>query len=97
MIVIACPYCHEERVEDELLYGGEADVVRASDPAKQSDAEWTEYLYMRTNTKGVHFEQWCCAAGCGQWFKVARHTVTHKVTEILKYDEKFAYQKETQK
>ena len=97
MIVISCPYCHQERLEDELLYGGEADVARAIDPSTLSDEEWTDYLYMRTNPMGVHYEQWCCAAGCGQWFKVARHTVTHEVTEVLKYDEKFAYQKGARK
>lgn len=94
MIIILCPYCREDRVEDELTFGGEADVVRETDPATQSDAEWTDYLYMRTNPKGLHYEQWCCSAGCGQWFKVARHTVTHEVTEVLPYNEKFLYQKE---
>jgi sarcosine oxidase subunit delta len=44
---------------------------------------------MRTNPKGLSREQWCCTAGCGQWFKVARHTVTHEVVEILRYDEAF--------
>jgi len=42
----------------------------------------------------VHFEQWCCRAGCGQWFKVARHTVTHDITEVIRYEDRFAYQKD---
>ena len=53
MIVIRCPYCKEERHEEELTFGGEAEIVRAIDPEKASDEEWTEYLYFRTNPKGV--------------------------------------------
>jgi sarcosine oxidase subunit delta len=89
MIVIRCPYCQELRTEEELTYGGEAGVARP-DPDKASDIEWTDYLFMRRNPKGMHQEQWCCAAGCGQWFKVVRHTVTHEVTEILRFDDPFA-------
>jgi sarcosine oxidase subunit delta len=82
MIVLRCPYCQEERAEEELTCGGEWGVERP--PDKASDAQWTEYLYMRTNRKGLQHELWCCSAGCGQWFKVARHTVTHEVTEVLR-------------
>lgn len=86
MIVIPCPYCGEERQEDELAYGGEAEIVRSLDPSAATDEEWTNYLYFRNNPKGLHQEQWCCAGGCGQWFKVARHTVTHAVNEVVTYD-----------
>ena len=86
MIVIRCPYCGEERQEEELVYGGEAEIVRAHDPASCSDSDWAEYLYFRGNAKGVHHEQWCCASGCGQWFKVARHTVSHNVLEVVTFD-----------
>jgi len=83
MIVLRCPYCQEERAEEELTCGGEWGVERPP-PDKASDMQWTEYLYMRTNRKGLQHELWCCSAGCGQWFKVARHTVTHEVTEVLR-------------
>jgi len=85
MIVIRCPYCGELRAEEELTYGGEAGIVRPLEHA--SDPEWTDYLFMRTNPKGLHAEQWCCSAGCGQWFKVMRHTVTHEISEVRPYDE----------
>jgi sarcosine oxidase subunit delta len=88
MIVLRCPYCHEERTEEELAYGGEAGVERPPSD-KASDEQWTDYLFMRTNRKGLHREQWCCSTGCGQWFKVARHTVTHEVREVLRFDEPF--------
>jgi sarcosine oxidase, subunit delta len=88
MIVIRCPYCLEQRTEEELTYGGEAGVERPA-PDKASDVQWTDYLFMRMNPKGLHREQWCCSAGCGQWFKVIRQTVTHEVTEVLRFDEPF--------
>ncbi len=88
MIVITCPYCSEERHEEELTYGGEAEIVRSPDPSQVSDDNWTDYLYFRANPKGIHQEQWCCSGGCGQWFKVARHTVTHEVLEVVTYDSK---------
>jgi sarcosine oxidase subunit delta len=89
MITLRCPYCRELRVEDELTFGGELGILRPT-PETASNTEWTDYLFMRVNRKGIHEEQWCCSAGCGQWFKVARHTVTHEVAEIRRFDEPFA-------
>jgi sarcosine oxidase subunit delta len=86
MIVIRCPYCHEDRTEEELRFGGEAEIVRPNPPEEASDAAWTEYLYFRNNPKGLHQEHWCCATGCGQWFKVARDTVSHDVLEVVPFD-----------
>lgn len=54
-------------------------MLRPLDPAAASDAEWTDYLFMRKNRKGSHWEQWHCIAGCGQWFKAERNTVTHDI------------------
>jgi sarcosine oxidase subunit delta len=85
MIVIRCPYCGEQRTEEELTYGGEAGIARPSENA--CDEAWTDYLFMRANPKGALAEQWCCSAGCGQWFKVVRHTVTHEISEVRRYDE----------
>jgi sarcosine oxidase, subunit delta len=88
MISLRCPYCHELRVEEELTWGGELGVERPA-PDEATDVQWTDYLYMRVNRKGRHEEHWCCSGGCGQWFKVARDTVTHEVTEIRRFDEPF--------
>lgn len=97
MIVIRCPYCEEERTEDELEYGGEADIARPTPSAEAADDTWTDYLYMRTNTKGLHLEQWCCRAGCGQWFKVARHTVSHDILSVIRFDQAFAEKPEDER
>jgi heterotetrameric sarcosine oxidase delta subunit len=90
MIIICCPYCKEQRTEEELVYGGEADIMRSTTPEAVTDIEWTDYLYMRSNPKGAHREQWCCASGCGQWFKVERHTVSHEITQVLRFDQDFS-------
>lgn len=87
MIVIRCPYCNEQRTEEELAYGGEVDVVRPQDPQAVSDEQWTDYLFMRANPKGLLAEQWCCSAGCGQWFRVSRHSVTHDIGEATRFEQ----------
>jgi sarcosine oxidase subunit delta len=77
---IACPHCGP-RDEPEFTWGGQAHLVRP-DPATCSDLEWTDYLFMRDNPRGVHRERWCHTYGCGQWFNVARDTVTHRIVEV---------------
>lgn len=86
MIIIRCPYCREQRTEEELTYGGEADVARPLEPKDVTDHEWTEYLFMRSNAKGLLAEQWCCTLGCGQWFKVWRNSATHEIQEVLRLE-----------
>jgi sarcosine oxidase, subunit delta len=86
MIILRCPYCREQRTETELTYGGEAHIVRPPDREFVSDEQWTDYLFMRSNAKGLLIEQWCCAFGCGQWFKVLRNTVTHEVLHVVRFD-----------
>ena len=50
--------------------------------ANVTDAEWADYLFNRDNPKGIHYERWCHSYGCGRWFNVARHTVTHEILEV---------------
>ncbi len=87
MIIIRCPYCREQRTEEEMTYGGEADISRPLEPEKVSDQHWTEYLFMRANPKGSLVEQWCCTFGCGQWFKVRRDSATHQISEVLRFSQ----------
>ena len=89
MIVIRCPCCGEQRTEEELVHGGEA-VVRPVSPQAASDVEWTDYLFMRENLPGPQREQWFCRAGCGQWFKVIRDTVTDEVAATARLDDPFS-------
>ena len=61
-------------------YGGEAHIARP-DPATD-DAGWADYLFMRTNPKGVHAERWMHRDGCRRWFNALRHTVSHAVLAV---------------
>lgn len=85
MLQIACPCCGV-RDEDEFAYGGEAHRL-PPEPGGASDAEWAEYLYLRDNPKGISFERWCHRFGCGQWFHVARDTLSHRIAAVYRVDE----------
>ena len=81
MLSIHCPHCGP-RDQGEFGYGGEAHIVRPLEPDELSDAEWADYLFMRTNTKGAFREQWCHSAGCRQWFNVVRDTVSYEILAV---------------
>ncbi|HZF26246.1 MAG TPA: sarcosine oxidase subunit delta, partial [Steroidobacteraceae bacterium] len=48
------------------------------------DRTWTEYLFFRDNTKGVHAERWRHSRGCGQWFNALRDTATHRFLAVYR-------------
>jgi sarcosine oxidase subunit delta len=75
MLIIDCPYCGP-RPELEFAHGGQAHVARPADPSRSTDAEWTEYLYLRKNTRGIYAERWRHARGCGRFFNALRDTTT---------------------
>lgn len=77
MLQIPCPWCGE-RAESEFVYGGEGGIVRPAQPGTLSDAQWADYLFMRTNPKGLLHEQWRHASGCGRWFNAWRDTVSYR-------------------
>ncbi|MBB2167677.1 sarcosine oxidase subunit delta [Gluconacetobacter aggeris] len=73
MLLIDCPYCGP-RAEIEFAYGGEAHIARPA--ADVSEAEWSAFLYLRDNTKGVLAERWRHSHGCGRFFNALRDTRT---------------------
>ncbi|MEK0082997.1 sarcosine oxidase subunit delta [Benzoatithermus flavus] len=75
MLLIHCPYCGP-RPELEFRYGGEAHIVRAEDPSQKSDAEWADFLYFRTNPRGLHVERWRHVHGCARFFNAVRDTTS---------------------
>ncbi len=75
MLLVPCPYCGP-RPEIEFHCGGEAHIARPALPSETTDAQWADYLFTRSNTKGVHAERWRHAHGCGRWFNALRNTVT---------------------
>ena len=77
MLILNCPYCGVDAEETGLTPGGEAHLKRYGPGS--SDADFEGYLFQRENPKGVHFERWRHANGCGKWFHAARCTVTLEV------------------
>lgn len=83
MLLVPCPYCGA-RPEIEFRYGGQAHIARPSDPSALSDEQWTEFLFLRSNRKGVHAERWRHIHGCGRFFNALRDTVTDKFVTSYK-------------
>jgi heterotetrameric sarcosine oxidase delta subunit len=83
MLLITCPWCGP-REEFEFSYGGEAHIARPAQPQSLSDEQWGEYLFVRTNPRGRHREQWCHSHGCRQWFNVERDTVSYAISAVYK-------------
>ncbi|MEL7465850.1 MAG: sarcosine oxidase subunit delta [Pseudomonadota bacterium] len=77
MLQLTCPYCGVTGEETEFAPGGEAHIERHGPGSDDGDFE--EYLFYRKNPRGLHFERWRHAYGCGKWFHVARDTVTLEV------------------
>lgn len=86
MLHIKCPWCGW-RDESEFGYGGEAHIERPADPDALTDAEWADYLFMRTNPRGLHRERWVHTAGCRRWFNAIRDTQTYEFKAFYKMGE----------
>ena len=56
MLILQCPYCGVQADETELTAGGEAHLTRHGPGA--DDESFENYLFMRENPKGLHFERW---------------------------------------
>lgn len=79
MMRIPCPWCGE-RPESEFHCGGTSHIARP--PLDCSDEAWGDYLFTRDNPMDMHAERWRHTFGCGQWFNVLRHTVTHRIGAV---------------
>ncbi len=86
MFLIECPWCGE-RDESEFNCVGEAHIARPLETEKMSDQEWADYLFMRSNPKGLHREQWLHAAGCRRYFNAERDTVSYRIAGTYKIGE----------
>ena len=78
MLEIKCPYCGK-RSQNEFSYGGDASIKRPDLGKDISDRDWDDFVYLRKNQSGKHLELWQHIAGCRQWFKVLRNTLTHEI------------------
>ncbi|MCF8474064.1 MAG: sarcosine oxidase subunit delta [Emcibacter sp.] len=81
MHYIDCPWCGL-RDESEFSYGGPADLIRPTLADDVSDQEWADYLFTRDNPCGEHHERWVHTFGCGQWLRLVRDTLSHKILRV---------------
>lgn len=86
MLLITCPHCGP-RPELEFVHGGEAHIARPIQPEALNAEEWTEFLYMRDNPKGVHAERWRHLHGCARFFNALRDTTTDQFVVTYKTGE----------
>lgn len=82
MLLLTCPCCGITAEETEFTAGGEAHLKRFGPGS--DDAAYESYMFNRRNPRGVHFERWRHAYGCGKWFLAARDTVTMEVFATYK-------------
>jgi sarcosine oxidase subunit delta len=87
MLLIQCPYCGE-RPEPEFVYGGQAHIARPAQPSGTSAEEWTQFLYLRSNPRGVHAERWRHTRGCGRFFNALRDTATDRFLATYRVGER---------
>ena len=86
MLNIKCPHCGD-RSQKEFAYGGDGTIIRPELNKDISDEKWDEFVYLRKSPRGKHIELWHHIAGCRQWFKVQRDTVTHEIFKTAKMNE----------
>ena len=86
MLLIACPYCGP-RPENEFRYGGEAHIARPRQPADLDDDAWMNFLFMRANPKGIHYERWRHFNGCARFFNCVRDTVSDRILATYRMGE----------
>ena len=86
MLIIDCPYCGK-RPEIEFAYGGQAHIARPVQPADYDDQQWTAFLYMRSNERGMRAERWRHVRGCGRFFNALRDTTTDQFHGTYKVGE----------
>ncbi|MGV8952515.1 MAG: sarcosine oxidase subunit delta [Cypionkella sp.] len=78
MLLIHCPYCDDTLPELEFAYAGEAHIARPADPMSLSNEEWRDFLFIRSNPRGLHAERWRHIHGCGRFFNALRDTVSDR-------------------
>ncbi|MEM7071933.1 MAG: sarcosine oxidase subunit delta [Pseudomonadota bacterium] len=83
MFLLQCPWCGSRDLV-EFSCHGEAHIIRPAQPHEQSDQEWGDYVFFRTNHKGWQRERWVHDAGCRRWFYAIRNSATDAFAAFYK-------------
>ena len=79
--------CALSRPELEFAYAGEAHIARPADPSAMTDEEWRDFLFIRSNPRGLHAERWRHSHGCARFFNAVRETVSDRFLHTYKAGE----------
>ena len=89
MKIVNCPL-NGPRNAQEFICGGE---VR-HEPAQDADTgEWTDFVFLQNNKRGVIHEWWCHVA-TSYWFVVTRDTASESIVATYTPEDFFAGQQE---
>jgi sarcosine oxidase subunit delta len=75
MKIMNCPLNGPRNIS-EFVWGGE--VKDMPDPAKCSDRDWADYVFIENNKAGI-VREWWCHVPTSFWFIAERNTVTEEI------------------
>ena len=80
-----CPLNGARNINEFVCFG---EVSPMPDPARASDAQWADYVWLASTTAGVVKEWWCHAA-TNYWFIAERDTMTDEIVRTYPAEELF--------
>jgi sarcosine oxidase subunit delta len=83
---IPCPNCGE-RDHSEFVYRGDATLRRPDPDSADAQRAFFEFVHLRANPAGWHFEHWYHELGCRSWIVVERNTVSHEIRSAVRANE----------
>ncbi|MCH7930099.1 MAG: sarcosine oxidase subunit delta [Proteobacteria bacterium] len=86
MKIMHCPLNGPRNIS-EFVYGGEVETH--PDPHRCSLAEWTDFVLLENNTRGV-VREWWVHAPTAFWFIAERNTVTDEIVRTYPATELFS-------
>ncbi|MDE0837654.1 MAG: sarcosine oxidase subunit delta [Kiritimatiellae bacterium] len=82
--MLRCPNCGDRHVA-EFSFRGEY----LQRPQQEDEfASWADYVYMKENVQGKHFEWWYHGSGCQRWFLAERDTTDNTTQTTFWFDDR---------
>lgn len=75
MKIMTCPLNGPRNITEFQCHG---EVRRQPNPQHAADKEWTDHIWMSTNTAGV-VREWWCHTPTNFWFQAERDTITDEI------------------
>lgn len=85
MKIMPCPLNGPRNISEFVCAG---EVTDMPDPARCSDGEWADYVFMETNAAGIVTEWWMHAP-TAYWFIAERNTRTDEIIRTYRASERF--------